>query len=1617
MTKQETIWFEALTKDRLDSASTLEKPSMRGVQRSVVDKYSDQAHFVYELLQNADDVKATEARFELKENGLVFKHNGTTHFTISDPATEDSDSGNGTLGHVNSITSIANSNKTQASIGKFGVGFKAVFQYTRTPHIYDPNFRFKLERFIVPRELKDNFSRREASETVFWFPFDHERKSKAESHSDISEKLKSLVFPVLFLSNLESVSFDAGGLTGQYSKKISKTQTAYGMTARLISLVSETNGRKNNQKLWLFTRECEEGGHPSYSIGFFLKNGDLTPVSHPAFCFFPTKEATNLNFILHGPFLLTDSREGIKAGEEWNRELIQKLAALAADSLLFLRDRKLVTDGIIGIIPYARLEFTDIADREKISFKPFYTAIEQKFQSEELLPATNAQYCLKRRAYWASNTKLVALFSDAQLSLLTGTPNAHWVFPSLGKEALNSNKALLDYIDGGSGHDWNYRPPNLIVQSLDPEALLKKISKDFIEAQPQKWLHSLYLYLAERQSYQKCVRPKPIFLDQDGNAVPAYDENDQLVLFLPDDDIDGYTTIKRQMLSNKATREFVETFGVKQPSLRDEIYNKILPAYDTSEGIDTTPHFQKFFRYFKECRNEDVPSFIGRIKGKAFLLCKSADDEKEFRGRASDIYMPTDDLKAWFANKPDTRFLQLDRYRELVGERDLDKLEDLLRQLGVRRFPAVHYRELDRGEAARIGAAGMIRGHSHKWTDKYIEGCAQRIAEIDARASLLMWRMLPELLPFLNGEHQWIYSYKPRNEIFTSSETKRLRTAKWILNKDGNFVSADDVTLQSLSEQYDHSSDRASGLIKYLQIRDEAQDSSHLNDDEKRQIEVGKMAEAAGLTPAEAKLALEEAARKKSTRTVPARIDANDGGANGGEKGAPPGEAGPDNTSALPSQPTAGLSKLEQDILARVQAHKIRRGEDGTANRVAPAHSEVDSSDQKEPAEIEDSDDYTPRPVDYGKTIERAKERNATEISGLEHKQELLDKANSLPKYSYGWFLALLELECMANDEKNADGKTISISFGRIEKDEQSPKSIVLKEPNRFIPQSIEEISGGRVDIDFADGAKKKLHIESFTAREFSLLGKLKSADELKGIDLSKILEARIKVQNPSFLLRSLLEGFRGLGLQETFDMKANLTPEIEFVFGPPGTGKTTHLAEKVLIPLMRGTGKTRVLVLTPTNKAADVLTTRIMETMGADTSYQKWLVRFGTCSDDRIEASGLWRDRSFNFGALNRSVTVTTIARFAYDGFAMEHGKLHELKWDAIVIDEASMIPLVNIVYPLYQRKPRKFIIAGDPFQIEPIVAVEIEGWKDANIYTLVGLDKPGSFTHPVTEPHNYAVTNLETQYRSIPAIGEVFSRFTYNGILKHHRPTEAQRPLKVDGMDVRPVNLIKFPVSRYESIYRAKRLASGTPYQTYSALFTFEFVRWLAGQIQKNHAGEPRFRIGIIAPYRAQANLLEKLNDSWAAKPDSVVIQVGTIHGFQGDECDIIIAVLNPPPTISKSPQMFLNKQNILNVAISRARDWLFIIMPDKQTENIHNLRKVATIERLVRSGGAFKEYDAHAVEKVIFDNDRYLEEKTFSTGHQMVNVYVKPERHYEVRSDDSAIDVQIHGKDLHY
>lgn len=1621
MNAVDKAYFEALHKDRAESADMLEKPSMRGIKNSVVEKYSDQAHFIYELLQNADDANATTARFILEPKRLVFAHNGTRHFSVSNPATEDSDSERGCLGDINAITSIANSNKTEASIGKFGVGFKAVFQYTSTPHIYGPIFKFRIDRFIVPSLLDGDFPGRKAEETLFVFPFDHPERNAEEAYRDISEKLKNLSFPLLFLSKLKNIEFEFETVLGLYGKEVISTRLFDDTIAEQIRLTQNNGDDLYDENLWLFSRL--DALKRRYSVGFFLDEvGEPRSINEPAFCFFPTKEVTNLNFIIHAPFLLTDSREGIRAGVPHNDAMLQCLANLAADAMVYLRDIgnegsvRLITDNIINIIPIDAEKFSDPADKRKVSFLPFYKSIKNKFATDMLLPSADG-YVASTDAYWAAVPQLTNYFSDSQLALICENPNAHWVFVSLGRdEVQRNNKALFTYLEAlvrtNLSEDVIINGRSRGFYSWQQIEVIKGISASFIEAQPMEWLHIFYKWLSETKHRTELITEKPIFLDQDGKASAAFDKDNQLILFLPVENIVGYKVVHSDILKNPETADFVASIGIKEPSLRDRIYNIILPQYEKGGEIDTDPHFQLFFDYYCKCSNDEVDDFIDLIKEYEFLTYYDDGDPQPYRGAAKTMYLPTPEICAYFETKKETRFVALDEYREMVGAKKEKQLISFLTELGIQTNIKIINVNVDFYASGRTNLPNNYSTRGKSWTENIIDGCKEIVSAIethkDVNKSALLWNALLSIIEtrcsrwqtlsdLLTGTYRYFY-YSSQTSSFVSSDALVLRNSCWLTDENGVFVKPDSLTKSTLPSIYDTSSEYAAQLLDFLRIQDhveesvEEEDDSNLTDTQRERVELGDIAREYGLTADD----LAEMARIKKARTAHETTEAV---RTDGETVEDITDDGTDGDTDEESRTTTttqrklhqATSKVARDILKRTQSTP-------TAHTDSPIDEPIDF----------DADEFTPTPIDYSRKTELAKEKAAREIDKIAYLEELQQRAMAAERYTYGWFKALLELEALNSNANALDSKEVSIGFARVEREPGTQRTLVLKQPSRYIPQFMEDLADIPLVLHFGDQTKT-LAIEVANVKSYTLRVKLKSHVDISGIDFSKVTEARIDAKSPVFLLEELRKQINALGeengYEDTFNMQENLCDNIEFVFGPPGTGKTTHLARNVIVTLMRGAEVPKVLVLTPTNKAADVLARRIMEVMGEDTSYNDWLVRFGGTGDEAIEASPVFRDKSFDIRTLEKNVTITTIARFPYDFFMPQGTRifLNGMKWDYIIIDEASMIPLVNMIYPLYKKTPKKFIIAGDPFQIEPITSVDL--WRNENIYTMVKLN---SFTEPHTIPHEYRVDLLTTQYRSIPSVGSIFSQFAYGGILKHHRSETSRKPLNID-LKVESLNLIKFPVSKYESIYRCKRLQHSSSYQVYSALFTFEFAHYFAEKFAKANPNK-LFRIGIIAPYRAQADLIDKLICS-KDLPATVDIQVGTIHGFQGDECDAIFVVLNTPPSISASPEMFLNKRNIINVSISRAKDYLFLIMPDDDTDNIQNLRLVRRVEQLIKKGGCCAEWHTPDLEQLMLGSSTYLEDNTFSTGHQSVNVYGLPEKRYEIRSEDTAVDVQIH------
>lgn len=733
MDEQQKKYLQVLSADRAKGAAALESFALRGVKNSVVEKYSDQAHFIYELLQNADDAKATTARFELLKDKLIFTHNGTRRFSVSNPAMESEDMEKDNLGDINSITAVGGSNKTDNStIGKFGVGFKAVFQYTATPHIYDPNMFFKIERFIVPVRLELDYPCRREGETLFVFPFDHDKRSAEDAYNDISGKLRSLDYPLLFLSNLKNIEFKVSGILGLYGKSIEERHDFNGTTVEHIRLTQNDGANREelyDDLLWLFSRNDEQGH--TYSVGFFVdEDGLLLPKTHSAFCFFPTKEATGLNFIIHAPFLLADSREGIRAGVQHNLDMISLLSELAADCLVYLRDIgqtksiRLIDDNIFDVVPYDENNFGDVNSKKSISFKPFFTAMKEAFETEAIIPTATGSVEAKN-AYWAFVPQINDLFSNEQLETLTQNDNACWVFASFGRQdTLRKNKALTDYIDAITSV-WLDESDILKGWSTEGGNTHEGVTAQFIEAQPVEWLHCFYKWIADTKRRTELILTKPIFLNQNKKAAAAFDGEKHAILFLPIDGGSGYDTVYETLLQNDDTLAFIKQIGVSEPSLRDEIYNKILPQYKNADKLNTTPHFIKFFKYYKKCPQAEQQKFIALIKDCEFIRYQLASDKTVYRGKGSDLYLPYPDLLNFFEAKQNVKFVLLDEYKTLVGERDEETLMDFLVALGTASSPRILSRKINYQEAYKIKPIWAHSTREVKWCENYLDGCKE----------------------------------------------------------------------------------------------------------------------------------------------------------------------------------------------------------------------------------------------------------------------------------------------------------------------------------------------------------------------------------------------------------------------------------------------------------------------------------------------------------------------------------------------------------------------------------------------------------------------------------------------------------------------------------------------------------------------------------------------------------------------------------------------------------------------------------------------------------------------------------------------------------------------------
>ena len=129
--------------------------------------------------------------------------------------------------------------------------------------------------------------------------------------------------------------------------------------------------------------------------------------------YFPTEQATGLNFRLHGPFLLTDNRANIKSDNDTNTLLIQECALLLGESIQRIREAGLLTVDFLSLLPIRK-------ETMQPPFMPLYNQVLQILKQHPFLPTADGTFARATEVKLARGGDLRDLIDDQQLSDLYG---------------------------------------------------------------------------------------------------------------------------------------------------------------------------------------------------------------------------------------------------------------------------------------------------------------------------------------------------------------------------------------------------------------------------------------------------------------------------------------------------------------------------------------------------------------------------------------------------------------------------------------------------------------------------------------------------------------------------------------------------------------------------------------------------------------------------------------------------------------------------------------------------------------------------------------------------------------------------------------------------------------------------------------------------------------------------------------------------------------------------------------------------------------------------------------------------------------------------------------------
>lgn len=259
---------------------------------------------------------------------------------------------------------------------------------------------------------------------------------------------------------------------------------------------------------------------------------------------------------------------------------------------------------------------------------------------------------------------------------------------------------------------------------------------------------------------------------------------------------------------------------------------------------------------------------------------------------------------------------------------------------------------------------------------------------------------------------------------------------------------------------------------------------------------------------------------------------------------------------------------------------------------------------------------------------------------------------------------------------------------------------------------------------------------------------------------------------------------------------------------------------------------------------------------------------------------------------------------------------------FDVAIIDEASQCDIASCFPILYRAK--KAVIVGDDKQLPHLSFLEkakeqsfMSKYEIADRYQLMWRFRTNSM-FDIANYYSTAPVLLDEHFRSLPPIIDFSNKEFYGNRI---------RIMKQDSPDIKALKLIEVPEGKVD--FDATRNLPEIE----------AVVKCLHELIVDSEREDPEhpITIGIVSPFRAQVEQLKVsvakvLSDFMINKHQ---IEIGTAHTFQGDEKDIILASWAIANNSFPQSLTFLQKPNLFNVAITRAKKQMINFVSRDTTE----------------------------------------------------------------------------------